>query len=302
MRNNVSLSILRLFLRVAHERSFSAAAAGENVSQPALSRSIRMLEDQLGARLFDRDTRNVELTAAGAMLKPIALRLLNDYDSAFADLAQTLSGARGTIIVGALPSVTAKLLPQVLSRFQKERPQVEIKIEDALSEALIDMLQDRRIDFAVTIAPDQLNRVEFQPLIEDEFLLISRRGDPLNGTTPLGWGALAGAQFIGMAPASSVRRTTDAAFSRAGITVRSLYECANLWTVGGLISAGLGVSALPASTLSMISASDLSTRPLVDPIVSRTIGIVTLKGRTPSPPAEALMQAIGDAVRKEQGA
>lgn len=298
MRNNVSLSTLRLFLRVAQTGSFSETARLEHVSQPALSRTIRMLEEQLEVRLFDRDTRNVSLTSAGAQLEPIAERLINDYDLAFCDLAKTLSGERGRVTVGALPSVAAAFLPRVLARFHSERPQVEVRVEDNLSGALIEMLQDRRIDFAVTIAPEQGSRLDFQPLISDDFLLVVRRGDPLDGPTPIPWEALTGARFIAMSTASSVRRMTDTAFARAGVEVRPLYECAHVSTVGGLIRAGLGVSALPASTLPLMQSPEISTRPLSQPSVSRPIGLVMLRARSLSPPAEALMNSIKEAARR----
>jgi len=290
MRNNVSLPTLRLFLRVAQTCSFSETARLEHVSQPALSRTIRLLEEQLGARLFDRDTRNVLLTAAGAQLQPIAERLIGEYDLAFSDLAQALSGERGRVTVGALPSVAAAFLPAILARFRSERPQVEVRVEDDLSSPLLDSLQDRRIDFAVTIAPEQTGQLDFQPLFSDECLLVMRKGDPLDAPTPISWAALENARFIAMAPASSVRRMTDVAFARANVVVRPLYECAHLSTVGGLILAGLGLSALPASTLPLMGSPDLVTRPLTQPSVSRSIGLVTLKSRSPSPPAEALMR------------
>jgi LysR family carnitine catabolism transcriptional activator len=295
MRNNISLHTLRLFLRVAETRSFSEASRVENVSQPALSRSIRMLEDQLGVRLFDRDTRNVALTSAGLMLQPIAERLISDYDAAFTDLAQSISGERGHVAVGVLPSIAAGLLPNVLARFRAERPHVEVKVEDTLSDALSELLQERRIDFAIGIEPDPERRLAFQPLFSDEFVLVVRRGDPLDLPDPLPWGALKGLDFIGMTAASSVRRATDAAFARANISHRPLYECAHISTVGGLIRAGLGVSALPASTLPMIGSTEVSSRPLVTPTISRNIGIVTLRSRTLSPSAEALIGRLSGA-------
>lgn len=292
MANNVSLSTLRLFLRVAQTRSFSETSRLEHVSQPALSRTIRLLEEQLGARLFDRNTRNVSLTAAGAQLQPIAERLISEYDLAFTDLAQALSGERGRVTVGALPSVAAAFLPAALARFHGERPQVEVRVEDDLSGPLLDALQDRRIDFAVTIAPEQTGQLDFQPLFSDECVLVMRRGDPLDAPTPIRWAALEGARFIAMAPTSSVRRMTDAAFARANVAVRSLYECAHLSTVRGLIRTGLGLSALPASTLPLLEAPDIVTRPLVEPSIRRAIGLVTLKSRSPSPQAEALMKML----------
>jgi len=292
MWNNVSLNTLRLFIRVAQTCSFSEAARLEHVSQPALSRTIRLLEEQLGARMFDRNTRNVSLTAAGAKLQPIAERLISEFDLAFTDLSLALSGERGRVTVGALPSVAAAFLPAVLARFRSERPQVEVRVEDDLSDPLLDSLQDRRIDFAVTIAPEQTGQLDFQPLFSDECLLVMRKGDPLDASKPLSWAALEDSRFIAMAPASSVRRMTDAAFARANVVVRPLYECAHLSTVGGLILSGLGVSALPASTLPLLGSPDLATRPLTEPSISRSIGLVTLKSRSPTPQAEALMKII----------
>jgi LysR family carnitine catabolism transcriptional activator len=294
MRNNVSLHTLRLFLRVAEMRSFSEASRTENVSQPALSRSIRMLEDQLGVRLFDRDTRNVALTSAGLMLQPIAERLISDYDAAFTDLAQSISGERGHVTIGVLPSIAAGLLPAVLARFRAERPHVEVRVEDTLSDSLGELLQERRIDFAIGIEPDPDRRLEFQPLFLDEFVLVFRRGDALDSQDPLPWAALKGLNFIGMTPASSVRRTTDIAFARADISVRPLYECAHISTVGGLVRAGLGISALPASTLPMIGSAEVSSRPLISPSINRNIGILTLRARTLSPSAEALILRLLD--------
>ena len=300
MRNNVSLHTLRLFLRVAETRSFSEASRAENVSQPALSRSIRMLEDQLGIRLFDRDTRNVALTSAGLILQPIAERLISDYDAAFSDLAQSISGERGHVTIGVLPSIAAGLLPNVLARFQAERPQVDVKVEDTLSDSLSELLQERRIDFAIGIEPDADRRLEFQPLFSDEFVLVVRRGDPLDMREPLPWAELKGQRFIGMAAASSVRRTTDIAFARADISHRPLYECAHISTVGGLIRAGLGVSALPASTLPMMGSTDVSSRLLINPTISRKIGIVTLKSRTLSPSTAALIHELRNAEWSDQ--
>ena len=292
MRNNVSLAMLRLFLRVASTRSFTETARLEHVSQPALSRTIRLLEEQLGGRLFDRDTRNVELTPAGLQLVAVASSLISDYDSAFSDLAKTFAGQRGRVAIGALPSVAATLLPPVLARFQAERPQVQVRVHDGLLQPLLQMLEDHRIDFAVTIEPEQPGRLIFEPLLADEFVFVCRRGDPLDGAESLPWQALHDRPFIAMSPESSVRRMTDAAFLNAGIKLPQLCECAHLASVGALVQAGLGVTALPASTLPLLIGFDLSSRPLIKPTMARTIGVVTLTGRTPSPAATPLIAML----------
>jgi DNA-binding transcriptional LysR family regulator len=94
MRINVTPQQLNCFLRISEAGSFSAAAKQLGVSQPALSRTIRLIEEALGTRLFDRDTRNVMLTPAGLELRPIAGRLLAEFQGAFGELAQFIAGGR----------------------------------------------------------------------------------------------------------------------------------------------------------------------------------------------------------------
>ena len=113
-----SMTSLRLFLQVARTCSFSETARAANLSQPALSRTIKLLEEDLGVRLFDRNSRNVMLTTAGAALVPIVERLTADFDLAFRELDQTFSGERGRVVVGALPSIAADFLPRAIANRQ----------------------------------------------------------------------------------------------------------------------------------------------------------------------------------------
>jgi len=108
MRRPPSLTSLRLFMQVAHHRSFSEAGRVANISQPALSRTIKLLEEELGVRLLDRNSRNVTLTTAGEALLPVVERLTADFDGAFHELAETFSGARGRVVVGVLLTMLAK--------------------------------------------------------------------------------------------------------------------------------------------------------------------------------------------------
>lgn len=297
MRNNINLVMLRLFLRVAATTSFSEASRLENVSQPALSRTIRLLEDQLGVRLFDRDTRNVRLTASGEELLPIAERLIVDYDIAFGELAQTFQGQRGRVVLGALPSAAAVILPQIVAQFHQKRPHVEVIVRDDLSDLLLQQLEDRRIDFAVTIEPEACDRLHFEHLLSDDFVVVFRPGDAFDQEGSLRWEELEGRPLISMAPQSSVRRMADAVLAKVGISAKPLYECAHLATVGGLIMAGLGVSVLPRLALPMVGASPIKARPLVSPHVSRSIGIVSLSRRSVTPTAQTLMDMLRSAAR-----
>lgn len=296
MPRRPSLNSLRLFMQIAYNRSFSETGRVTNVSQPALSRTIRILEEELGVRLFDRNSRNVSLTRAGEALLPTVERLIADFDHAFSELALTFSGERGRVIVGALPSVAAGMLPGAIAAFQADHPQVEIILRDHLSGALYQQMQERQVDLAITTPPEDEN-FAFDALMNDPMVLIARAQGPLDVAGPADWTAFADHPFIAMAPRSSVRELTDAAMHKAGVIVRPLFECTQLATVGALIEAGLGITALPQSTLGMVASPAIVARPLIDPLVERTIGIAYLAERTMPPAAATFMRHILDAAR-----
>lgn len=285
MLRRPSLNSLRLFLQIAYSRSFSETGRKENISQPALSRTVRLLEEQLGTRLFDRNSRNVSLTAAGEAMLPIVERLISDFDHAFSELALTFSGTRARVLIGALPSIAASMLPGAIASFLKTHPQVEIILRDQLSGTLYQQMQERQIDLAIT-TPQEESEFTFEPFMEDPMVLVAREG-MLDTLEPCDWSVFTGKPFVAMAPRSSVRELTDQAMHKAGVSFHPLYECSQLATVGALIEAGLGITALPRSTIDMIDSPLIMVRPLSDPVITRQIGLAYLTDRTLPPAAEA---------------
>ncbi len=292
MRMKVTLHQLEVFLSVAELRSFTEAGRALNVSQPALSRTIRQIEDGVGARLFDRDTRNVELTPAGRELAPIARRILGEFEGAFSELAQFVEGRSGRVTVAALPSIAAAILPATIERFRHGHPQVDFTIRDALSDVIVSAVDEGHADLGVTVRPPVSERLAYRPLLSDDFVLVCRADDPLAGDAAVPWSVFEGRAFIAMASSSSVRAMTDAAFLQAALAVKPLYECEHIATAGSLIAAGLGVTALPRLTLPLIGFARMSVRPLEQPILSRSIGVVTRIGRSLSPAAQAFLTAL----------
>jgi len=293
MARSPSMTSLRLFLQVARTLSFSETARLANLSQPALSRTIRLLEEDLGVKLFDRNSRNVNLTDSGAALVPTVERLTSDFDTAFQELSQTFQGLRGRVVVGALPSVAADLLPRVIARFQAMRPHVEIVIRENLTGSLFQNLHDRLVDLSITTPPQANAGLSFEPLFEDDYVLVCRPEDRDAIPDPAPWDIFRSFPFIGMEPRSSVRAVTDLALANAGIDVPVHYECAQLATVGGLITQGLGISLLPRSTLRLLAAGgEMAWCVMRSPGVSRTIGICSMAERSLAPAAQEFREML----------
>jgi DNA-binding transcriptional LysR family regulator len=297
MSINLSPQHLAAFLHLARTGSFSEAARLQGVTQPALSRTIRFMEDVIGNRLFDRTTRSVELTPTGRELIPIAKRLVAEFSGAFGELAQFAEGRRGRIVVAALPSLAAVLLPGAIVRFQKTNPAVDFMIYDALGANVTTATVEGRADIGVTVQPPSSDVLAYRALITDEFGLVCRADDVLAERDVVAWSALKDRPFIAMAPEASVRAMTDAAFVQAGLAIRPLYQCSFLATLVGLVAQGLGVTALPRLTLPLLNVGDLVWRPLTRPSLRRPIGVVTRIGRSLSPAALHFLDALAEETR-----
>jgi LysR family carnitine catabolism transcriptional activator len=292
VRINLQPRQLLCFLRVAELESFSLAARELAVSQPALSRTIQQVEAEIGARLFDRTTRNVTLTPAGAELRPIASRLVAEFEGAFGELALFVVGRRGRVVVAALPSVAAVLLPPAIVGFQADFPDVEVSIQDGLSGSVLDAVREGRADIGITMGPSPSDTLAYTPLLSDEFGLVCRQDSPLAAKQVAPWSIFSEHRFIAMSPASSVRQMTDAAFLQAGVAVRPLYGCSFLGTAGHLVAAGLGITALPLLTMPLIAPQPLCWRRLERPVMHRQIGVVTRLGRSLAPAARNFLTAL----------
>ena len=286
MAAKLGLRQLESIVAIAEHGSFSAAAQRLHVSQPALSRTVRLAEEALGARLFDRDTRRVSLTPAGTELLPIARRIVLEFSDSMGELAQFVEGRRGRVRVSALPSMAQSLLVDAVAGFTLEHPQVEFVLRADPADKVLGLIEARDIDIGLTVQPPPDGRYSYEHLRDDEFVLILRADDPLALQTPpdqaLAWRVLAERRFIAASPGSNTRSATDAAFMRAGVTVRPAHEVAssNLPVIGSCVAAGLGLSVLPASTLACLNQSALVARRLVHPRMTRRVGIVALAGRT----------------------
>jgi DNA-binding transcriptional LysR family regulator len=286
VRSNLGLRQLESIVAIADCGGFSAAADRLHVSQPALSRTVRLAEEALGTRVFDRDTRSVSLTPAGAELLPIARRIVAEFRDSMGELSQFMEGRRGRVRVSALPSMAQTVVVDAMARFNAAHPEVEFLLRVDSADDVLRLIESRDIDVGLTVQPPPDGRFAYEHLSDDEFVLICRADDPLAVQKPaggvLGWDVFAKRRFIAATPGSNTRTATDAAFMQAGLTIRPAHEVAssNLPVIGSLVAAGLGLSVLPASTLARLNQSVLVARRLGKPRMKRKVGIVTLAGRT----------------------
>lgn len=289
---NVTLRQLQAFRMVADLGSFSAAAERLHLSQPALSAAIRKLEEMLNARLFDRTTRQVLLTAEGEELLRLATRLTDEFEAVSSDLQDYLARRRGRLVVAALPSLAAITLPPALAGLKRHHPGIDVVIRDTLHDQIQDLVESGAADFGLTVAPAKSKDFTFQPLIVDRFVMVCRPDHPLANRRAVSWDRMVRFPIIAMARTSSVRQHIDAACAAAGIEPQGLYDPEHLATVGALIREGLGIAALPSLTTPLLRFADLVEVPIKDPVVRRTMGIIQRRNRTASIAARTLIALL----------
>ena len=274
-RIDLSLRQLEAFTEIVGGGGFRAAAAALHISQPALSRTIRLTEETLGVRLFDRGNQGAALTPAGRQLLPIAQRILREFETSRGELAEFLAGRTGRVSLAVLPSVGVSIMPRVISAFLADFPAVRFTLQGLSAGPLQQAVIDGLVDFGVSVLPPAGLGLAFQPLLADEFVLICACSDPLARQAVVPWSVFSDRPFVATSPNSSIRTTTDAVFAQAEMAVEPLYESGNVSMTAALVAAGLGVSAIPLLSLGLVDQTGLLTRKLVAPSVSRQLGIVS---------------------------
>ncbi|MDQ8032075.1 MAG: LysR family transcriptional regulator [Bordetella sp.] len=257
---NLSARQLRAFVALVDERHFTRAAQRCHLTQPAFSALIRTLEQGAGVRLFDRNTRRVELTAEGRVLEISARRLLADMDLAMEDLRDHAARRRGRVALAALPSLAAGWLPPLLARFHAEHPGIELQLRDALLDPCLDLVSSGEVDFAVASRRADMSGLESEFLHADRYHLVCREDHALAAQASVRVRDVVRWPWIALARNSSVRKHLDQALGDAAPA--PLLEVEHLATVTGLVQAGVGVSLVPAMTLFHFERPGLVIRPL----------------------------------------
>lgn len=280
---NVSLRQVDVFLAVARTLSFSEAAKLCHLSQPALSANVKRLEETLGARLFDRHTRKVSLTAVGQEFFNVAVNLTETMELALARVQDFVAGKRGRLVVAAAPSMSASFVPEVIAEYLKNHPEIEVELRDELSEVCIEMVRSGAADVALAPLKSKAEDLDQIELFRDHLVVICRVGHALSHLPLVRWRDVQRYAHVVMNLNSSVRQQVDAEFQRYGVRMRPAFEVAHVGTMLGLIAADLGVGELPESLIQNVDMTGLVHRRISSKEAYRTICAITFRNRSQAP-------------------
>jgi DNA-binding transcriptional LysR family regulator len=285
----IGITALRVFVHVADCGNIRDAAARLYRTPSAVSMTLKALEQDLGAPLFESD-RKSRLTALGEEVRGIAAEMLREHDRALERIEAVATGRQGRLQLASVPSVAAELLPGLLAGFLDARPGVTIELVDTDSRSVHAMVADGTVELGIAGPVMPGAGLSFAPLFRDPFRLVCRGDHALAARGgPLGWGDLTGERVIGNDAASAI-----AAAEYRALVGASALKARNVISLLALVRAGAGVTLLPRlATVSL--TPDLVALPLDDAGAEREVGVVLRDGRSPGPVCRAFLDCLAAA-------
>jgi LysR family hydrogen peroxide-inducible transcriptional activator len=277
-----TLRQLEYAVAVAEHKSFQRAARACHVSQPGLSAQIQQLEALLDARLFERDRRNVWVTAAGEELVRRARAVLEEVRGMVETAHGFTQPLRGLLRLGVIPTIAAYLLPQVLPRVRRRHPELRLQLHEGRTAELVAMLRRGELDLLLVALEAPLDGLATLPLFKDRFVVALSAKHRLALRRCLREGDLVGDTVLLLTEGHCLREQALAACQARGADGIGDFRASSLATLVEMVSGGEGVTLLPELTVAVEARRrDLALVPFEPPAPFRTVGLAwrTASGR-----------------------
>ena len=301
----MELRHLRYFLAVGEALNFTKAAAQLRIAQPALSRQIQDLEDDIGVDLLRRSPRGVTLTAEGKLFLEEIRALLKHADESVEKVRALARGEYGELHVGYAPVPTTEILPAALEAFQKAVPGVKVVLHDVSSDELIAGLHNATLELAIMVEPtgEQTAGIEFEGLRRYPWCVAMTAAHPFARLKSIGLKKIAAEPLIGLRRKdySEYYRVLERLFAPISAKPRVTTECDSASSMILEIEAGRGI-AVVTTILKRVAGSRLLYRPIIGTTEAQSVGIARATKGDVTPAAEkfcAILRKISSQVKED---
>jgi LysR family nitrogen assimilation transcriptional regulator len=284
---------LQYFLRIVELRSFSKAAAYLHVAQPALGLQIRKLEEELGVKLLNRHSRGVIPTEAGLLLRDHAQVILRQMERAKLSVADLAGPPRGRVAVGLTPTLNLILATQLVDRCRHEYPNVSLAIVDAMSEDLMEWVENDRIDVALSYNPSAVQGLVCETLLVEDLCLIgpARKGKAARDT--VSFTDIADLPMILPSESSGLRSIAEAAAHTSGFDLNVVLEIDSVTAMKEMVVNGVGYAILPLGSVKReVEEGRVTARRFDRPTLSRSLYLAYSAKRPPSNATTAIRELL----------
>lgn len=276
----MNLRQLEMFEAIVRSGSFTKAGEVLYVSQSAISRQIKMLEEELGDKVFTRVNKRIVLTRAGEILMKYSNRLFHDLKDMTSEIEETNQLARGSLRIGGVMSVCTYLLPHILKKYRTVYPNVELTVSIGNGEKIIRQLRANEIDLGLLTLPLDENDLQAVPVFEEEMVVVTNTRHPLAKRKYITAQDLASHRFILFERGCVTRQVIDEFFAREKLTPQIVMEIENVEIIKPLVQIGLGITIVPyQSVIKEVKAQRLKYGRITGQRLYREIGLVHLKSQ-----------------------
>jgi DNA-binding transcriptional LysR family regulator len=289
---DLTLRQLQTIVALAEYGSFIAAAALMKTSQPAVTRTVKHLEETLGVKLFDRSTRSVQITAAGKEFAAVAVRMLNDLKITVGSMRELAGQRRGQIIVSSIMSVANGKLPAIIAAYCRIYPGIELYVRDGVHGTVIEDVRSGAADFGITYLDELPAPFASIPLGREEFVVVLPRNHRLAAKASLALVDLRGLPLVSLPGDSRTRRLIESTAASARLELKHVVVVSLFTTMLAFVRAGIGIAIAPRSGVAGLLGRELKAVPLRGKPLVRDLGIVALKEREPTVAAAELMMLV----------
>ncbi|MFN8005535.1 MAG: LysR family transcriptional regulator [Terriglobia bacterium] len=296
----MNLDQIRNFYEVALCRSFTQAAERLFRTQPAISTQVRLLEEELGQKLFDRIGKKVSLTQAGELLFHYADRLLQLHDEAKLAITELNASPQGKVHIGANESTCIYVLPQIFSLYQNKYPNVQISIYRNFSKKVLEKILDNQLDFGIVTLPVVHRDLQIIPIAEDEMALITSPEHPLSVKTSVRLDELIPYPII-FHKVGTTRERLKKIFGQQWSKLNITMELASIETIKKFVSIGMGISIVPKSYVQAeIEQGSLKLITIKNVKLVRKLGLIYRKNRYLSRACRAFLEVVEEFLGSEK--
>jgi len=242
----MEINQLVYLVAIAEEASFSRAAERLGVAQPSISQQVKKLEEEVGTPLLDRLPRRVVPTAAGERLLEHARKILTELSDARRRLADSTDTVSGALTIGAIPTIAPFLLPDVLKHFAAKYPDVQVDVVEDVTARLASMLEHGDLDLAILSTLDGGPTIHVETIGSESLQLLLPRDHRLSKRRHVPWSDLADERFLVLQEMHCLAGQVSQVCQRRKLRPNVVMRGAQLSTIAEMVSAGLGVSVVPA--------------------------------------------------------
>ncbi len=270
---------LTYFIEVARHRSFTKAARSLHITQPSISKMIKILEDELGTTLFYRSAKQIELTDAGRAVLHQSQQIVSSFQNLTSELADVINLKKGTLVIGLPPMVGARFFPKIIADFTKLYPQVSLSLIEVGSKKIEDGIEDGSLDIGVVALPVNENNFEMFPFVKEPLMLIVHPEHELAGKSNVELSELKNESFILLREDFTLHGRIINRCIQSGFDPKIICESSQWDFISEMVAINLGVAILPRTICTELDPTRIKTVSLAEPMVPWHLGMIWKKDR-----------------------